>query len=102
VLDHSPTSVEAGGDPTSLPGKKTAIIIIISIIIIIVMIMGIPVIPHPCLLRSIFKGRPEVPLPLAQDPVADWVDLGEDRFLDAGKPGDQWGKRGKPSSGPPM
>lgn len=31
--------------------------------------------------RSIFKGRPEVPLPLAQDPVADWVDLGEDRLL---------------------
>jgi len=39
VLDHSPTSVEAGGDPTSLPGKKTAIIIIIIIIIIIVNII---------------------------------------------------------------
>eukprot|EP00438_Fugacium_kawagutii_P014091 Skav231794 [mRNA] locus=scaffold734:99355:104163:+ [translate_table: standard] len=31
--------------------------------------------------RSIFKGRPEVPLPLAQDPVADWVELGEERLL---------------------
>jgi hypothetical protein len=41
VLDHSPTSVEAGGDPTSLPGKITAIIIIISIIIIIVIVIVI-------------------------------------------------------------
>ncbi|CAK9081967.1 Protein DD3-3 [Durusdinium trenchii] len=31
--------------------------------------------------RSIFKGRPEVPTPLAQDPVADWVELGDDRLL---------------------
>ena len=27
--------------------------------------------------RTIFTGRPAVPLPLAQDPVADWLGLGE-------------------------
>ena len=27
--------------------------------------------------RTIFSGRPGVPLPLAQDPVADWLKLGD-------------------------
>ncbi|CAJ1380668.1 unnamed protein product [Effrenium voratum] len=27
--------------------------------------------------RSVFAGRPSVPVPLAQDPVADWLGLGE-------------------------
>jgi len=31
--------------------------------------------------RSIFKGRPDVPLPLGQDPVADWVEMGDERLL---------------------
>ncbi|CAJ1380662.1 unnamed protein product [Effrenium voratum] len=31
--------------------------------------------------RSIFKGRPEVPVPLAQDPVADWLNLGGEKWL---------------------
>ena len=29
--------------------------------------------------RTIFSGRPSVPLPLAQDPVADWLKLGDAR-----------------------
>lgn len=41
-----------------------------------------PAVPNAGYARSIFKGRPEVPTPLAQDPVADWVELGDDRALE--------------------